>query len=35
VEQLESETAIDFQQEAFPSSLIVPTPVPGRHGEDD
>ena len=35
IEQLEADTAIDFQQDAFPSSIIVPTQVPGRHGEDD
>ncbi|MEA2572817.1 MAG: multiple sugar transport system substrate-binding protein [Chloroflexia bacterium] len=35
IKQMEADTAIDFQQEAFPSTLVVPTPVPGRHGEDD
>lgn len=35
IKEIESTTADDFKQEHFPSSIIIPTPVPGRHGEDD
>ena len=32
--RFEQGTAADFQQEAYPSTLVPPTPVPGRPGED-
>jgi multiple sugar transport system substrate-binding protein len=35
IEEIEAATAADFKAESFPSTLIIPTPVPGRHGEDD
>lgn len=35
ITQLESSTAQAFKGEHFPSSIIIPTPVPGKHGEDD
>lgn len=35
INEIEQGTAADFQQENFPSTIVVPTPVPGRHGEDD
>ncbi len=35
IEQIEEVTADDFNSEHFPSTIIIPTPVPGRHGEDD
>ncbi|MEO8287950.1 MAG: sugar ABC transporter substrate-binding protein [Chloroflexota bacterium] len=35
IKEIETATANDFKQESFPKTIIVPTPVPGRHGEDD
>jgi multiple sugar transport system substrate-binding protein len=35
IQELEKNTAEAFKGEHFPSSIIIPTPVPGRHGEDD
>lgn len=35
IKELEKNTAEAFKGESFPSSIIIPTPVPGRHGEDD
>jgi multiple sugar transport system substrate-binding protein len=35
IKEIEEGTAADFQQENFPSTILIPTPVPGRHGEDD
>ena len=35
IKEIETETAASFKGESFPSSIIIPTPVPGRHGEDD
>ncbi|MEO5952081.1 MAG: extracellular solute-binding protein, partial [Chloroflexia bacterium] len=35
IKQMEEVTAVDFDSEHFPSNIIIPTPVPGRHGEDD
>lgn len=35
IKEMEEVTAVDFDAEHFPSSIIIPTPVPGRHGEDD
>jgi multiple sugar transport system substrate-binding protein len=35
IEEIETSTVQSFKGEHFPSSIIVPTPVPGRHGEDD
>ncbi len=35
IKEIEESTAHAFQGEAYPSSIIIPTPVPGRHGEDD
>lgn len=35
IKEIESSTAEAFKGEHFPSSIIIPTPVPGRHGEDD
>lgn len=35
IKQMEEVTADDFTSDHFPSTIIIPTPVPGRHGEDD
>jgi multiple sugar transport system substrate-binding protein len=35
IKEIETGTAASFKGEHFPSSIIIPTPVPGRHGEDD
>jgi multiple sugar transport system substrate-binding protein len=35
ISEMEAATAEDFKQEHFPTTIIVPTPVPGRHPEDD
>jgi multiple sugar transport system substrate-binding protein len=35
IKEIETGTANAFKGEGFPSSIIIPTPVPGRHGEDD
>lgn len=35
IKQIEQNTAQAFKSDAFPSSLVIPTPVPGRTGEDD
>ena len=35
IQELEKTTAEAFKGEHFPTSIIIPTPVPGRHGEDD
>jgi len=35
IKRMEEVTAVDFNSESFPSTIIIPTPVPGRHGEDD
>jgi multiple sugar transport system substrate-binding protein len=35
IKELEAATAQDFTGEGFPSTIVIPTPVPGRHGEDD
>ncbi|HST06358.1 MAG TPA: sugar ABC transporter substrate-binding protein [Chloroflexia bacterium] len=35
IQQIEEGTAADFQSEHFPQTIVVPTVVPGRHGEDD
>jgi multiple sugar transport system substrate-binding protein len=35
IQEMEATTAAAFQAAPFPSTIIIPTPVPGRHGEDD
>jgi multiple sugar transport system substrate-binding protein len=35
IRQLEEATANNFKSDYFPSSIVIPTRVPGRHGEDD
>jgi multiple sugar transport system substrate-binding protein len=35
IQQMEAQTAEDFKSVHFPSGIIIPTPVPGRHPEDD
>lgn len=35
IKEMNEGTADDFKQENFPTTIIIPTPVPGRHGEDD
>jgi multiple sugar transport system substrate-binding protein len=35
IKQIEEGTAADFKGEGFPQTIVIPTPVPGRHGEDD
>lgn len=35
IKQIEQSTAQSFKGDAFPSSIVIPTPVPGRTGEDD
>jgi multiple sugar transport system substrate-binding protein len=35
IKEIEEQTASSFKGEHYPSSIIIPTPVPGRHGEDD
>lgn len=35
IKEIEQNTAQAFKGEAFPSSIVIPTPVPGRAGEDD
>jgi multiple sugar transport system substrate-binding protein len=35
IKEIEEQTAGSFKGEHYPSSIIIPTPVPGRHGEDD
>lgn len=35
IKEMEAATAEDFKQENFPTTILIPTPVPGRHGEDD
>jgi multiple sugar transport system substrate-binding protein len=35
IKEIEAGTAADFKQEYYPATITVPTPVPGRHGEDD
>jgi multiple sugar transport system substrate-binding protein len=35
IKELETQTAADFKSEHFPVTITIPTPVPGRHGEDD
>ena len=35
IKEMEENTADAFKGEHFPSSIVIPTPVPGRHGEDD
>ena len=35
IKQIEQVTADDFKADYFPSTIVIPTPVPGRHGEDD
>jgi multiple sugar transport system substrate-binding protein len=35
IREIEEGTAADFKSDHFPETIVVPTPVPGRHGEDD
>lgn len=35
IKEMEEGTAEDFKGVHFPENIIIPTPVPGRHGEDD
>jgi hypothetical protein len=35
IREIEAGTADDFKADHFPTSITVPTPVPGRHPEDD
>jgi multiple sugar transport system substrate-binding protein len=35
IKEMEEGTAEDFKGVHFPTGIIIPTPVPGRHGEDD
>jgi multiple sugar transport system substrate-binding protein len=35
IKDIEEGTAADFKSDHFPTTIVVPTPVPGRHGEDD
>ena len=35
IQEIEAGTADDFKADHFPTTIIVPTPVPGRHPEDD
>jgi len=35
IKEIEEGTAADFSQEHYPATLVPPTTVPGRHGEDD
>ena len=35
IKEMEESTAEDFKGVHFPDQIIIPTPVPGRHGEDD
>jgi multiple sugar transport system substrate-binding protein len=35
IQEIETSTVQSFKGEHFPSSIVIPTPVPGRHGEDD
>jgi multiple sugar transport system substrate-binding protein len=35
IKEIEEQTTQSFKGEHFPDSIIIPTPVPGRHGEDD
>ncbi len=35
IKEMETGTADAFKGEHFPSSIVIPTAVPGRHGEDD
>jgi multiple sugar transport system substrate-binding protein len=35
IRQIEEATANNFKSDYFPSTIVIPTRVPGRHGEDD
>jgi multiple sugar transport system substrate-binding protein len=35
IKDIEEGTAADFKSDHFPTTIVIPTPVPGRHGEDD